>query len=165
MQTPNIYKQIPPISFSHVSRFEDNRSRQCHLQDNLCVPGDKVKANGDKVTAQRIVDDHWSNYLVTQVIPFGFPQYKTHRFRVYLDSPHFMARQMGFSQAIPAPYSMVPEKQICQFIPNSFKEVREFMANNLLTRTFYDPIDCDPSGFVTKGHIEWWDAYYSHNRS
>ncbi|MED6165813.1 hypothetical protein PIB30_103181 [Stylosanthes scabra] len=71
-----------------------------------------------------------------------------------------MARQMDFSQAIPSPYSMEPEKQICQFFPNSSKEVKQFMAENLLTRTFYDPLDCEPSGFVTKGFIKWWDAYY-----
>ncbi|MED6143454.1 hypothetical protein PIB30_006406 [Stylosanthes scabra] len=53
-----------------------------------------------------------------------------------------MARQMGFSQAIPSPYSMDPKKQICQFVPNSSKEIKQFMAENLLIQTFYDPLDC-----------------------
>ncbi|MED6196939.1 hypothetical protein PIB30_052016 [Stylosanthes scabra] len=40
------------------------------------------------------------------------------------------------------------------------------MADNLLTQTFYDPIDCELSGFVTRGFIKWWDAYYKqYNRS
>ncbi|MED6206291.1 hypothetical protein PIB30_025352 [Stylosanthes scabra] len=117
-------------------------------------------------TAQRIVDEHLANYLAVQVIPCAFPQYKAYQFRVFLHSPHFMARQMGFSQAIPAPYSMDLEKQICQFVPNSSKEIKQFMSDNLLTRTFYDPIDCEPSGFVTRGFIKWWDAYYKqYNRS
>ncbi|MED6134567.1 hypothetical protein PIB30_038112 [Stylosanthes scabra] len=61
---------------------------------------------------------------------------------------------------------MDPKKQICQFIPNSFKEIRNFMSENLLTRTFYDPIDYEPCGFVTMGFIKWWDAYYNQfNRS
>ncbi|MED6216620.1 hypothetical protein PIB30_009213 [Stylosanthes scabra] len=29
---------------------------------------------------------------------------------------------MGFSQAIPVPYSMDPKKQICQFVPNSSRK-------------------------------------------
>ncbi|MED6169469.1 hypothetical protein PIB30_021601 [Stylosanthes scabra] len=61
---------------------------------------------------------------------------------------------------------MDPEKQICQFVPNSSKEIKQFMADNLLTRTFYDPLDCEPSGFITRGFIKWWDAYYEqYNRS
>ncbi|MED6144116.1 hypothetical protein PIB30_012474 [Stylosanthes scabra] len=73
---------------------------------------------------------------------------------------------MGFSQAIPSPYSIDPSKQICQFIPNSSKEIKQFMADNLLTRTFYDPIDCESSGFVSRGFVKWWDAYYKqYNRS
>ncbi|MED6198878.1 hypothetical protein PIB30_070735 [Stylosanthes scabra] len=71
-----------------------------------------------------------------------------------------MARQMGFSQAIPAPYSMDPNKQICRFVPHSFKEIKSFLLENLLTRTFYDRIACRTSNFVTKGFIKWWDAYY-----
>ncbi|MED6108910.1 hypothetical protein PIB30_028645 [Stylosanthes scabra] len=87
---------------------------------------DRVKLNGN---AQRVVDEHWANYLAVQVIPNSFPQYKASRFRVYLHSPHFMAQ-------------------------------------NLLTRTFYDALDCEPSGFVTKGFIKWWDAYYKqYNRT
>ncbi|MED6107549.1 hypothetical protein PIB30_015080 [Stylosanthes scabra] len=40
------------------------------------------------------------------------------------------------------------------------------MAKNLLIRTFYDPLDCEPSGFVTREFIKWWDAYYKqYNRS
>ncbi|MED6112361.1 hypothetical protein PIB30_061001, partial [Stylosanthes scabra] len=77
-----------------------------------------------------------------------------------------MARQMGFSQAIPAPYSMDPAQQICHFVPYSFKEIKAFLAENMLTRTFYDPIPCRSSHFVTKGFIKWWDAYYQqYNRS
>ncbi|MED6184009.1 hypothetical protein PIB30_043193 [Stylosanthes scabra] len=77
-----------------------------------------------------------------------------------------MARQMGFSQAIPAPYSIDPNKQICRFFPHSFKEIRSFLSENVLTRTFYYPIACRTSNFVTKGFIKWWDAYYrQYNRS
>ncbi|MED6142394.1 hypothetical protein PIB30_113302, partial [Stylosanthes scabra] len=36
----------------------------------------------------------------------------------------------------------------------------------MLTRTFYDPIPCRSSHFVTKGFIKRWDAYYQqYNRS
>ncbi|MED6144152.1 hypothetical protein PIB30_012804 [Stylosanthes scabra] len=38
---------------------------------------DQVKKGEDRATAQRIVDEHWSNFLAVQVIPFGFPQYKS----------------------------------------------------------------------------------------
>ncbi|MED6203167.1 hypothetical protein PIB30_112895, partial [Stylosanthes scabra] len=77
-----------------------------------------------------------------------------------------MARQMGFSQAIPAPYSMDPAQQICHFVPHSFKEIKAFLSENMLTRTFYDPIPCRSSHFVTKGFIQWWDAYYQqYNKS
>ncbi|MED6211092.1 hypothetical protein PIB30_070259 [Stylosanthes scabra] len=77
-----------------------------------------------------------------------------------------MARQMGFSQAIPAPYSTDPAQQICHFVPHSFKEIKAFLSENLLTRTFYDPIPCRSSNFVTRDFIKWWDAYYrQYNRS
>ncbi|MED6109029.1 hypothetical protein PIB30_029878 [Stylosanthes scabra] len=77
-----------------------------------------------------------------------------------------MARQMGFSQAIPAPYSTDLAQQICHFVPHSFKEIKAFLSENLLTRTFYDPIPCCSSNFVTKNFIKWWDAYYrQYNRS
>ncbi|MED6140924.1 hypothetical protein PIB30_098305 [Stylosanthes scabra] len=73
---------------------------------------------------------------------------------------------MGFSQAIPAPYSTDPAQHICHFVPHSFKEIKTFLSENLLTRTFYDPIPCRSSNFVTKNFIKWWDAYYSqYNRS
>ncbi|MED6114638.1 hypothetical protein PIB30_082285 [Stylosanthes scabra] len=73
---------------------------------------------------------------------------------------------MGFSQAIPAPYSTDPAQQICHFVPHSFKEIKTFLSENLLTRTFYDPIPCRSSNFVTKNFIKWWDAYYNqYNRS
>ncbi|MED6138541.1 hypothetical protein PIB30_075129 [Stylosanthes scabra] len=77
-----------------------------------------------------------------------------------------MARQMGFSQAIPAPYSTDPAQQICHFVPHSFKEIKVFLSENLLTRTFYDPIPYRSSNFVTINFIRWWDAYYKqYNRS
>ncbi|MED6190201.1 hypothetical protein PIB30_103474 [Stylosanthes scabra] len=77
-----------------------------------------------------------------------------------------MARQMGFSQAIPAPYSTDPAQQICHLVPHSFREIKTFLSDNLLTRTFYDPIPCRSSNFVTKNFIKWWDAYYiQYNRS
>ncbi|MED6176241.1 hypothetical protein PIB30_086222 [Stylosanthes scabra] len=77
-----------------------------------------------------------------------------------------MARQMGFSQAIPAPYSTDPAKQIYHFVPHSFKEIKAFLSENLLTRTFYDPIPCRSSNFVTRNFIKCWDAYYrQYNRS
>ncbi|MED6112635.1 hypothetical protein PIB30_063355 [Stylosanthes scabra] len=77
-----------------------------------------------------------------------------------------MARQMGFSQVIPAPYSTDPAQQICHFVPHSFKEIKAFISENLLTRTFYDPIPCRSSNFVTRNFIKWWDAYYrQYNRS
>ncbi|MED6222660.1 hypothetical protein PIB30_066449 [Stylosanthes scabra] len=77
-----------------------------------------------------------------------------------------MARQMSFSQAIPAPYSTDPTQQICHFVPHSFKEIKTFLSENLLTRTFYDPIPCRSSNFVTRNFIKWWDAYYrQYNRS
>ncbi|MED6188351.1 hypothetical protein PIB30_085118 [Stylosanthes scabra] len=77
-----------------------------------------------------------------------------------------MARQMGFSQVIPAPYSTDPAQQICHLVPHSFKEIKAFLSENLLTRTFYDPIPCHSSNFVTKNFIRWWDAYYKqYNRS
>ncbi|MED6118482.1 hypothetical protein PIB30_002730 [Stylosanthes scabra] len=147
--------------------FKDGELNLAHFAARSIGPNwftqSRVKENN---AAQRIVDEHWANYLAIQVIPCGFPQYKAHRFRVFLRSPHFMARQMGFSQAIPSPYSMDLEKQIFQFIPNSSKEIKQFMSDNLLTRTFYDPIDCEPSRFVTRGFIKWWDAYYKkYNRS
>ncbi|MED6164334.1 hypothetical protein PIB30_088827 [Stylosanthes scabra] len=73
---------------------------------------------------------------------------------------------MDFSQAIPAPYSTDPAKQICRFVPHSFKEIKAFLSENLLTRTFYDPIPCRSSNFVTRNFIKWWDAYYKqYNRS
>ncbi|MED6151038.1 hypothetical protein PIB30_078497, partial [Stylosanthes scabra] len=119
-----------------------------------------------KTEAQLIVDKHWSNYLALQVLPIGFPGYKKDQYKIVLHSPHFMARQMGFSQAIPAPYSMDPAQQICHFVPHSFKEIKAFLSENLLTRTFYDPIPCRSSNFVTKNFIRWWDAYYKqYNRS
>ncbi|MED6187116.1 hypothetical protein PIB30_073342 [Stylosanthes scabra] len=97
--------------------------------------------------AQLIVDKHWLNYLAVQVLPIGFPSYKKDRYKIALHSPHFMARQMGFSQAIPAPYSIDPAQQICHFVPHSFKEIKAFLSENLLTRTFYDPIPCRSSNF------------------
>ncbi|MED6172571.1 hypothetical protein PIB30_051331 [Stylosanthes scabra] len=98
----------------------------------------RVKEEG-KTEAQLIIDKHWSNYL---------------------------AVQMGFSQAIPAPYSTDPAQQICHLVPHSFREIKTFLSENLLTRTFYDPIPCRSSNFVTKNFIKWWDAYYSqYNRS
>ncbi|MED6145507.1 hypothetical protein PIB30_025811, partial [Stylosanthes scabra] len=98
----------------------------------------RVKEEG-KTEAQLIVNKHWSNYL---------------------------AVQMGFSQAIPAPYSTDPFQQICHLVPHSFREIKTLLSDNLLTRTFYDPIPCRSSNFVTKNFIKWWDAYYSqYNRS
>ncbi|MED6133887.1 hypothetical protein PIB30_032459 [Stylosanthes scabra] len=59
-----------------------------------------------------------------------------------------------------------PAQQIFHFVPHSFKEIKTFLSENLLTRTFYDPISSRSSNFVTKNFIKWWDAYYSqHNRS
>ncbi|MED6211542.1 hypothetical protein PIB30_074707 [Stylosanthes scabra] len=125
----------------------------------------RVKEEG-KTEAQLIVDKHWSNYLAVQVLPIGFPSYKKDRYKIVLHSPQFMARQMGFSQAIPAPYSKDPAQQICHLVPHSFREIKTFLSDNLLTRTFYDPIPCRSSNFVTKNFIKWWDAYYSqYNRS
>ncbi|MED6219915.1 hypothetical protein PIB30_040291 [Stylosanthes scabra] len=125
----------------------------------------RVKEEG-KTEAQLIVNKHWSNYLAVQVLPIGFPSYKKDRYKIALHSPHFMARQMGFSQAIPAPYSTDPAQQICHFVPHSFKEIKAFLSENLLTRTFYDPIPCCSSNFVTRDFIKWWDAYYrQYNRS
>ncbi|MED6160257.1 hypothetical protein PIB30_049870 [Stylosanthes scabra] len=125
----------------------------------------RVKKEG-KTKAQLIVDKHWSNYLAVQVLPIGFPGYKKDQYKIVLHSPHFMARQMGFSQAIPAPYSTDPAQQICHFVPHSFKEIKAFLSENLLTRTFYDPIPCCSSNFVTKNFIRLWDAYYKqYNRS
>ncbi|MED6201623.1 hypothetical protein PIB30_096855 [Stylosanthes scabra] len=62
-----------------------------------------------------------------------------------------MARQMGFSQAIPAPYSMDPNKQICRFVPHSFKEIRSFLSENMLTRTSYDPLPATRVTLLQKG--------------
>ncbi|MED6156993.1 hypothetical protein PIB30_019291 [Stylosanthes scabra] len=106
-----------------------------------------------KTEAQLIVDKHWSNYLAVQFLLIGFPNYKKDRYKIALHSPHFMARQMGFSQAIPDPYSTDPAKQICQFVPHSFKEIKAFLFENLLTQTFYDPIPCRSSNFVTRDFI------------
>ncbi|MED6168461.1 hypothetical protein PIB30_011890 [Stylosanthes scabra] len=95
--------------------------RLAHLEPNFNVKGKevidyfcRVKKEG-KTEAQLIVDKHWSNYLAVQVLPIGFPGYKKDRYKIVLHSPHFMARQMGFSQAIPAPYSTDPTQQICHF--------------------------------------------------
>ncbi|MED6115279.1 hypothetical protein PIB30_088949 [Stylosanthes scabra] len=101
----------------------------------------RVKEEG-KTEAQLIVDKHWSKYLAVQVLPIGFPSYKKDRYKIVHHSPHFMARQMGFSQAIPAPYSTDPAQQIFHLVPHSFREIKIFLFDNLLTRTFYDPIPC-----------------------
>ncbi|MED6174805.1 hypothetical protein PIB30_072419 [Stylosanthes scabra] len=70
-----------------------------------------------------------------------------------------MARQMGFSQAIPAPFSLDERDQVCFLKPNSMKEIESILARNKEALKCYKPTDCEPSNFVTKGHIQWWDAY------
>ena len=45
----------------------------------------------------------WANLLVVQVIRTGLPQYKKEHFKATLYSPHYPARQLGFSQAITRP--------------------------------------------------------------
>ncbi|MED6150462.1 hypothetical protein PIB30_072575 [Stylosanthes scabra] len=70
-----------------------------------------------------------------------------------------MARQMGFSQAILAPFSLDERDQVCFLKPNSMKEIESILARNKEALKCYKPTDCEPSNFVTKGHIQWWDAY------
>ncbi|MED6171940.1 hypothetical protein PIB30_045633 [Stylosanthes scabra] len=41
-----------------------------------------------------------------------------------------------------------------------FNERNRILARNKEALKCYKPTDCEPSNFVTKGHIQWWDAYY-----
>ncbi|MED6151842.1 hypothetical protein PIB30_086229 [Stylosanthes scabra] len=40
------------------------------------------------------------------------------------------------------------------------KEIELILARNKEALKCYKPTDCEPSNFITKGHIQWWDAYY-----
>ncbi|MED6162976.1 hypothetical protein PIB30_075580 [Stylosanthes scabra] len=40
------------------------------------------------------------------------------------------------------------------------KEIESILARNKKALKCYKPINCESSNFVTKGHIQWWDAYY-----
>ncbi|MED6172061.1 hypothetical protein PIB30_046626 [Stylosanthes scabra] len=137
--------------------------RIAHLEQNFLEKGDpidnfwfvfkklyraKTFNRGDLIFAPfaaRTIGHNCTN------IPIGFPQYNRDRFKVVLHSPHFMARQMGFSQAIPSPYSLDERDQVCLLKLNSMKEIESILARNKEALKCYKQTDCELSNFVTKG--------------
>ena len=85
------------------------------------------------------LDEIWSNFLCCQVFPTGLPKSKNKN--VELHNPSFVARQFGFSQAKPMPYSLDSEVQLCGASLGAFSNLEYFLVENDEKRSLYAPFD------------------------
>ncbi|RYR07538.1 hypothetical protein Ahy_B05g074911 [Arachis hypogaea] len=102
----------------------------------------------------------WASLLAVQVIPTGLPQHKKERFKATLYAPHYTARQLGFSLAIP---TLLPKnsKPFCHVTLTSKKELDVCLLKNQQQREGYNHLVYDRSSFITKSCFDWWATYYS----
>ncbi|RYR24406.1 hypothetical protein Ahy_B02g057905 [Arachis hypogaea] len=102
----------------------------------------------------------WASLLAVQMIPTGLPQHKKEHFKATLYVPHYTARQLGFSQAIPTPLPK-NSKPFCHITLASKKELDVCLSKNQQHREGYNHLVYDRSSFITKSCFDWWTTYYS----
>ncbi|RYR27180.1 hypothetical protein Ahy_B02g061516 [Arachis hypogaea] len=85
----------------------------------------------------KLANRSWANLLAVQVIPTGLPQHKKERFKVTLYAPHYAAKQLGFSQAIPTPLPR-NSKLFCHITLASKKELDICLSKNQQQREGYN---------------------------
>ena len=102
------------------------------------------------------------NFLCCQVFPAGLPD--SNNMIVELHNPSFVARQLGFSQAIPAPYSLDPNLQLCGASIGAFSDLEYFLVENDDKRSLYFPFDFENSSYPTPSFVSWWLDYYKSQR-
>ncbi|RYQ99040.1 hypothetical protein Ahy_B07g086888 [Arachis hypogaea] len=78
-----------------------------------------------------------AHHMAVQVIPTGLPQHKKERFKITLYAPHFIARQLGFSQAIPTPLPQ-NNKPFCHITLMSQSELDFFLLTNQQQREHFN---------------------------
>ena len=83
---------------------------------------------------------------------------------IELHNPLLVAQQFGFSQAIPAPYSLDPDIQLCSASLGAFSDLEYFLSENEDKRISYFALDFENSSFVAPSFIAWWFEYYKSQR-
>ena len=95
----------------------------------------------------------WSNFLSCQLFSMGFPRVDT--LSIILHVPNYDARQIGFSQAILAPFYLESNLQICDTEASFFKNLKYFFQESEKRRSQYCPIVVDLSNFKTSSFRQW----------
>ena len=113
-------------------------------------------------SVQLELDEIWSNFLCCQVFPMGLPNSKNKN--IELHNPSFIAWQFVFSQAIPMPYSLDPQVQLCSASPREFSDLAYFLAENDERKNLYSSFDFENSSFATPFFINWWLEHYRSQR-
>ncbi|RYR58055.1 hypothetical protein Ahy_A05g023728 [Arachis hypogaea] len=102
----------------------------------------------------------WANLQVVQVIPTRLSQHKKEKLKVTLYTPHVIARQLCFSQAILTPLPR-NNKPFCHTTLTSQSELDFCLLKNQQQREHFNFLVYDCSSYITKSCFEWWIAYYS----
>ncbi|MED6175802.1 hypothetical protein PIB30_081785 [Stylosanthes scabra] len=71
-----------------------------------------------------------------------------------------MARQLGFTQATPAPLSMIEIEQAHQLKINSLDSLLAALSSNEDQKQQFKPFECVPCTMVTRAFNIWWTTYY-----
>ena len=100
----------------------------------------------------------WSNFLCCQAFLVGLLD--SNNMNIELHNPSFVARQFGFSQALPVPYSLDPDIQLCGASLGAFSDLEYFLGENEDKWSLYFPLDFENSSFTTPSFITWRLEYY-----
>ncbi|RYR27859.1 hypothetical protein Ahy_B01g051923 [Arachis hypogaea] len=158
--TLNLAKLLLAHVFEELDFYNENLNFTPFLRRN-CGPAwlDHLLFPHD-TEENELVNRNWTNLLAVQVIPTGLPQHKKEKFKVTLYAPHFTARQLGFSQAIPTPFHR-NSKPRCHITLTSQSDLDFLLATNQQHKEYFNFLVYDRSSYITKSCLEWWTAYYS----
>ncbi|MED6225998.1 hypothetical protein PIB30_099069 [Stylosanthes scabra] len=120
----------------------------------------RFEVNHPKERVQQKSNRIWARFLSEQLLPIGFPQHPKERFEVKLHALHFMARQLDFAQATPAPLSMIEIEQAHQLKINSLDSLLAPLSSNEDRKQQFKPFECTPCMMATRAFNVWWTTYY-----
>ena len=99
-----------------------------------------------------------------QIFYAAKPSPRAVHMNIKLHNPSFVARQFGFSEALPTPYSLDLDIQLCGASLGAFSDLEYFLGENEDKRSLYFPLDFENSSFATPSFVAWWLEYYKSQR-
>ena len=97
-------------------------------------------------------NDIWSNMLCQQIFTCGLPG--SSDLSITLHLPNTIARQMGFSQALPAPISLNSTYRLCDTVLDNLDVISKLVRRNTKFRQHFIPREFRLSYYITQSFVE-----------